>query len=129
MGGLFELSQAAYQQSDGLVTPLVLDALVDAGYPASFEQLTGLPQNGKAGRTVTDVSQIKKVDARHWTIHLPPNAHLDFGGVAKGWAAHKASQKLKLYGPALVDAGGDIAISGLQVDGQPWPVGIIDPFT
>ncbi len=124
---VFELSQAAYRQSDGLVTPLVLDALVDAGYSASFEQITEFPQNGKASQPVTDGSQIK-VDARQRNIHLPPNAHLDFGGVAKGWAAYKAAQKLKLYGPVLVDAGGDIAISGLQLDGQPWPVGITDPF-
>jgi len=36
--------------------------------------------------------------------------------------------KLEIYGSALVDAGGDIAISGLQANGQPWPVGIADPF-
>jgi thiamine biosynthesis lipoprotein len=27
-----------------------------------------------------------------------------------------------------VDAGGDIAISGLRSDGDAWPVGILDPF-
>ena len=124
---VFELSLEANRQSDGLVTPLILDALVDAGYSASFEQLAALPSDSRTGHATPDVSQIK-ADALHRTIQLPPNAHLDFGGVAKGWAAHKAMQKLKLYGPALIDAGGDIAISGLQADGQPWPVGIIDPF-
>ena len=124
---VFELSLEANRQSGGLVTPLVLDALVDAGYHTSFEQLAALPSNSGEGRPTPDVSQIK-ADTLQRTILLPPNAHLDFGGVAKGWAAHKAMQKLKLYGPALVDAGGDIAISGLQADGQPWPVGIIDPL-
>jgi FAD:protein FMN transferase len=124
---VFELSLEINRQSSGLVTPLVLDALVAAGYHASFEQLVILPSNSRASDPTPDVSQIKADALRH-TIQLPPNAHLDFGGVAKGWAAHKTMQKLKLYGPALVDAGGDIAISGLQADGQPWPVGIIDPF-
>jgi FAD:protein FMN transferase len=124
---VFELSLEANRQSGGLVTPLILDALVDAGYYTSFEQVAMLPSDSWGGRPTPDVSQIE-VDTLQRIILLPPNAHLDFGGVAKGWAAHKAMQKLKLYGPALVDAGGDIAISGLQADGQPWPVGVIDPF-
>ena len=124
---VFQLSLETNRQSGGLVTPLVLDALVEAGYDTSFEQLATQPSAARAGQPVLDASQIK-ADALHHTILLPPNAHLDFGGIAKGWAAHKATQKLKLYGPALVDAGGDIAISGLQADGQPWPIGIVNPF-
>ncbi len=50
------------------------------------------------------------------------------GGVAKGWAAQQAMRRLKQYGPALVDAGGDIAVSGLKAGGQPWLVGIDDPW-
>ena len=125
---VYNLSLETNQLSDGLVTPLVLDALIESGYCTSFEQLATLPSDSRAVRPIADVSQIK-TDALHRTIHLPPDTHLDFGGVAKGWAAHKAMQKLILYGPALVDAGGDIAISGLQADGQPWPVGIVDPFS
>jgi thiamine biosynthesis lipoprotein len=52
---------------------------------------------------------------------------LDLGGVAKGWAAQRAMRKLERFGPALVDAGGDIAISGLRSGGRPWLVGIDDP--
>ena len=53
---------------------------------------------------------------------------LDFGGVAKGWAAHQAMKRLQAEGPALVNAGGDIAISGPRADGSPWPIGVTDPF-
>jgi thiamine biosynthesis lipoprotein len=53
---------------------------------------------------------------------------LDFGGIAKGWAAHQTARRLGMYGPALVDAGGDIAVSSLQADGQPWRIGVADPF-
>jgi thiamine biosynthesis lipoprotein len=125
---VFQLSLEAYRQSDGLVTPLVMDALVAAGYHASFDQLGTLPSFAGPGQPIPDLSQVKVGGLQH-TIQLPPNAHLDFGGIAKGWAAHKAAQKLKLYGPALVDAGGDIDISGLQADGKPWPIGITDPFS
>ncbi len=37
-------------------------------------------------------------------------------------------QRLAAVGPALVDAGGDIAVSGLQADGTPWPVAVADPL-
>ena len=68
------------------------------------------------------------MDPQTRTVTLPAGMRLDFGGVAKGWAAHQAMQRLKAYGPALVDAGGDIAISGRQQNGEPWVIGIEDPF-
>ena len=58
----------------------------------------------------------------------PGLVRLDLGGVAKGWAADQAVRRLSRLGPALVNAGGDIAISGFKNDGQAWPVGIDDPF-
>jgi thiamine biosynthesis lipoprotein len=53
---------------------------------------------------------------------------LDFGGVAKGWAAHQAMKRLQVDGPALIDAAGDIAISSPRADGSPWQIGVADPF-
>ncbi len=53
---------------------------------------------------------------------------MDFGGVAKGWAANQAVERLAAFGPALVNAGGDIAISDYQRGGKPWMIGVIDPF-
>jgi len=37
-------------------------------------------------------------------------------------------KRLQAEGPTLVNAGGDIAISGPREDGSPWPIGIADPF-
>jgi thiamine biosynthesis lipoprotein len=48
--------------------------------------------------------------------------------VAKGWAAHQTVERLQEYGPCLMNAGGDIAISGPQANGDPWPIGVSDPF-
>jgi len=62
------------------------------------------------------------------TICLPEGLHLDFGGVAKGWAAYQAMQRLQEQGPALVNAGGDIAISGPHSDGSEWQIGVNNPF-
>lgn len=68
------------------------------------------------------------VDPRQRTLCLPAGAGLDFGGVAKGWAAHQAAQRLSAFGPSLVSAGGDVAVSGPLLSGEPWQVGVEDPF-
>jgi thiamine biosynthesis lipoprotein len=67
-------------------------------------------------------------DEQPRTICLPPGTQLDFGGVAKGWAAHQTVERLKASGPALMNAGGDIAISGPRLNDEPWLVGISNPF-
>lgn len=126
---VFHAARQAEQDTDGLVRPTVLDALLQAGYDRSFDRLPPFRQPETAGvlelptRTTTIAW-----DETTRTICLPEGVHLDFGGVAKGWAAEKAAGHLKHYGPALVDAGGDIAISAPRPGGQPWPIGIRDPF-
>jgi thiamine biosynthesis lipoprotein len=126
---VLQIALEVENRSHGLVTPRVLDALVLAGYDRSFDELSKdtvsrIPKNN-GGQAVLDPIEWSN-DPR--TIRLPSHMHLDFGGVAKGWAAHQAMLRLKSYGPVLIDAGGDIAISGLQSDRQPWPVAIADPF-
>jgi len=126
---VFRTAVEMEKRSQGLVTPTILDALVYAGYDRSFDQLSPAQPQRESGEyhCVTSTAAIEwQADSR--TIHLPPHLHLDFGGVAKGWAAEQAMQRLKGYGPTLVDAAGDIAISGLQTNGQPWSVAIADPF-
>ncbi len=126
---VLQLSLQTERRSGGLVTPAVLDALVQAGYDRSFDKVG--QENHRTGQQPgsfpDDVSAIRLDDVIR-TVQLPPGMHLDFGGVAKGWAADQAAKRLSLYGPALVDAGGDIAISGSMMGDQPWPVGIEDPF-
>jgi len=125
---VFQAAKVAYEQSAGLVTPAVLDALVMVGYSSSFD---GLARDQAVN--LRERFQILPLEAVEiWpekrAIRLPAGMRLDFGGVAKGWAAHQAMLRLKSYGPALVNAGGDIAISGLGAEAQPWVVGIDDPL-
>jgi thiamine biosynthesis lipoprotein len=60
-------------------------------------------------------------------VRLPEGVGLDLGGIGKGWAADRAARRLGKLGPALVDAGGDIAVSRPMPGGQPWPIGVADP--
>ena len=55
-----------------------------------------------------------RLDEEKRTIELGPNAELDLGGIAKGYAVDRAIAVLKEHGveAALVDAGGDIRVLG-----------------
>lgn len=126
---VFQAAMEAEKASSGLVTPAVLQALVAAGYDCSFDALPrdrdtasacGWPSAGSLAEVSWDESTR--------SISLPSDVQLDFGGVAKGWAAHQAAKRLAGCGPALVSAGGDIAISAEQSDGSPWLVDVDDPF-
>ena len=122
-------SLTSERRSLGLVTPAVLDALMLAGYDRSFKDL--MPASSyltlQHQAPVGLLSEMQ-LDISTRTIYLPSGLHLDFGGVAKGWAADQATRKLSAFGPALVNAGGDIAVSGPQSNGDAWPIGITDPF-
>lgn len=129
---LWNVLQAALEAeraSGGLVTPAVFDALVHAGYDRTFESLENphIQPRPEPGVFLDDVTAIRLDDVAR-TIQLPMGLHLDFGGIAKGWAAAQAAKRLRNFAPALVDAGGDIAINGQLAGSQPWPVGIEDPF-
>ena len=112
----------------GLVTPLVYDALLSAGYDRPFEEMAdGIRNSGTQNIPMQDWHSIRW-DQKKSQIQFPYGTRLDFGGIAKGWAADRTSAALRRYGPALVDAGGDISANGPRADGSPWPVGVANPF-
>lgn len=144
---LWQVIHAAMQaanESDGLVVPTLLDAVQAAGYDRSFESLTNNPMSFRAEREISDDDKVRflvaktaprndnwraiELDETNRTVRLPRGMRLDFGGVAKGWAADQAAHRLGEIAPALMDAGGDIALSGSRMDNEPWTIGVADPF-
>lgn len=130
---VFQASLWADRFTGGLVTPTVLEAIEVAGYDRPFDELS-VGIGGRTSRSITGLwTEIRPLsmviyDDTARSICLPPEIRLDFGGIAKGWAAHQAAERLKASGPALMNAGGDIAISGPRNDNEPWLVGISNPF-
>ena len=126
---VFRAARAAEKFTGGLVAPTVLDALMVAGYDRSFESLTpDLTSHSYSLPGLPDPAGVIVWDMPTRSLVLPDSVHLDLGGVAKGWAADQAVRRLSRHGPALVNAGGDIAIRGPLADGAAWPVGVSDPF-
>lgn len=128
---IFEVMQIAERAetiSGGLVTPIILQGLLAAGYVNDFETI--ISRNSQEFRQILLAPvEPQQVELNHTqrTIRLPFDSQIDFGGVAKGWAANQTMQRLSHMCPVLIDAGGDIAISGCMKNGDPWPVGVSDP--
>lgn len=109
------------ERTGGLFDPTVHDAVVAAGYDRTFDDLVPAPD------TVGDVLAAPRrcggiVELHGDRVVLGPGARLDLGGIAKGYAVDRACAVLAPVGPCVVDAGGDIALSGtwpIAVDGGP----------
>ena len=124
---LVELAMVWRDRTSGIFDPTVLRALIAHGYDRSFEQVAR--RDGQAGpapvsRPAGGRVRLNPAERRVW---LPTGVGLDLGGIAKGWTVQQAVHRLGRLGPALVDAGGDIACVGVPPTGSRWLVGIADP--
>jgi thiamine biosynthesis lipoprotein len=129
-GVLWEVLQAALaaaRRTGGLVTPTGLVALEAAGYDRTFAALPAAGSAAVAPAGPLPAWQAVRLLPRLQAVQVPAGVRLDFGGIAKGWAADRAARRLAAHAPALVDAGGDIRGSGPRATGEPWPIGAGDP--
>jgi FAD:protein FMN transferase len=118
----------AARSTEGLVDPTLLDAMLAAGYDRTFEELdanappppVAASPNGSGWWDII-------CDPALELVYVPAGVHFDLGGIGKGWSADRAAEQLAQVGPALVDAGGDIAVSGPPAEGEGWPVSVTDP--
>ena len=64
------------------------------------------------------------------SVMLWGGAQLDLGGIAKGASGDAASEVLQKSGikSAIINLGGNVHLVGARPDGQPWRIGIRDPY-
>ncbi len=96
-----------------------------------FEDNGGrLPATGEVSKALHSVGyRAIHVDERASTVELKKKGmRIDLGGIAKGYAVDRAFELLKSrgYRNMIVNAGGDIRVSGRKTRG-PWVIGIQDP--
>lgn len=117
---LVRVARDARRRTSGRFDPTVLRALVTAGYDRSFEDVPpdGPPVTGgtRCGGGIT-------IDRAASRVTLDEGVELDLGGIAKGYAADRVASALDAYGPSLVNAGGDVAVSRPPAGGC-WPIGV-----
>ncbi len=119
------------ESSGGLFDPTMLRQLCALGYDRDFAAIANhevatafdfpVPAERAAWRAIA-------LDPRRRRIRLPAGVRLDFGGIAKGWAADVALVRYCAKFPgALVNVGGDLRAHGGPQPGELWSVGIRDP--
>ncbi len=128
-------------RTGGIFDPAVLNALIASGYDRTFSAVkaedgstceSGTRVSVDAGAGFTSAAQGARVDSSGIVlgpgrqILLPAGVGIDLGGIAKGWTIQQAAHRLGMWGPCLVDAGGDIACVG-KPPGEPWVVTVADP--
>jgi FAD:protein FMN transferase len=125
---VLKLAISAYSFSNGLVQPTILPALLAAGYQKNQDYLKKNIRVKEKMKMDILSPELIDMDENTRSITIPEGMMLDFGGIVKGWAAQEALKKISKYGPALVNAGGDIAVGEPRKNGTPWQIGIENPF-
>ena len=123
---LTELALDARERTGGRFDPTLHDALVAAGYDRTFAELPqdvldfdefpAAPAGGGAGTSASAGGASSSARAPRSTSAASPRAT----------PPTAASRRLAAFGPALVNAGGDLAVSGPRAEGA-WPVGVDVP--
>ncbi len=118
---VLDAALAMRRRTGGRFDPTVGRALIAAGYDRPFDRMTADdPRRAPRGAPAAGIVAIDRT--RGW-VALGDGVDLDLGAIAKGDAADRACALLAAAGPCLVNAGGDIAVSGPRRDG-PWTVGL-----
>jgi thiamine biosynthesis lipoprotein len=127
---LVQKSQYAYIQSKGAYD-ISIGPLSSLWRKARKAKLFPEASTVLATKKLVGLNQVK-INKRLGTIFLPnANMQLDFGGIAKGYIAQWVINFLKANGiqQALVDAGGDIVMSGPPLNQKGWLIGVNLPET
>lgn len=121
--GLLDHARDAYRQSGGLFD-------ITAGLLNSVwrERRDCLPAPEELAPVLARVGFEKLVWTRPVLSFAIAGMALDFGGIAKEYAADRAADLCAQLGVAcgLINLGGDIALIGKAV--EPWRIGVRDPF-
>ncbi len=132
----------AHAQTRGLFDPRVLKLLQSWGYDHTLPfhdgavSVPGRPMDGPRHRArgtrpafapLVRATWRPGLDEARSAIRIGPHP-VDLGGIGKGLAVRWALEQLIGHGSAaLVEAGGDIGVSGAGPEGQGWKVGVEDP--
>ena len=127
--GVLGTARRAAEATGGLFDPTLLRSLEAIGYDRDFEQIARDPGRHAPERLpATGGWRDLVLDPERRTAQLPPGVGIDLGGLAKGMAVDAAIREIAGLGlTGAVDAGGDLAVSGLPVGAGAWSIAIEGP--
>lgn len=117
----------AWRFTGATFQPLVLGAILRAGYTSSYETLPADVAPGTSALHWVAATDIV-IDGNAVTI--PAGTGFDAGGIGKGLAADLVTGELLEAGAvgACVNMGGDVRVAGAAPDGDGWTVAIDHPW-
>ena len=130
---MFELlreARAYVEATGGLFDPSILADLEHAGYDRSMDEIRRSGASAARAHASTARASIGELafDAQRQAVRLPRGLRLDLGGIAKGWIAERAAQRLAGFTSACaVNAGGDMFMLGLPAGETSWAIEVEDP--
>jgi thiamine biosynthesis lipoprotein len=131
MFDLVEIALECYWATDGLFDPSILPDLEQAGYPHSLTELPGAELDFlSVPRSRPGLPAFGDIDLRHadLSIRIPAGMRIDLGGIAKGWIAEQAAQRLSQFSSCCaVNAAGDMFFWGSPAGKPGWEVCLEDP--
>lgn len=128
--GIVKHAHALGAETDGIFNPAILEALEHAGYDVSMDEIRAQgarPPQPALALAPLDFRTIELDDSQS-AIRLPPGMRIDLGGIAKGWIAERAAQRLAEFTNACaVNAGGDLFLIGHPHEEPAWFIELEDP--
>ncbi|HVV99506.1 MAG TPA: FAD:protein FMN transferase, partial [Planctomycetaceae bacterium] len=123
--GLLDYAFAAYQKSDGLFD--ISSGLLRRAWNFKSQRLA---DRQSLDELLPRVGLDKVVWENSCLTFSVPGMELDFGGLAKEYAADRVAATVESLGirHGLVDLGGDIRLFGPHPGGEPWQIGIRHPL-
>lgn len=120
--GLLNFAQACFEMSEALFDPSV--GILRSLWDFNSQRL---PQPAEIAKLRTLIGW-QRVNWDGERLQLPADMALDLGGLVKEFAVDRLRQLLQERQIAgLVNLAGDIAVSALPPDGQPWRVAVQHP--
>ena len=126
---LFHVLQAAWnaaRETEGLFDPTLLTQLIHIGYDRTFDDIPAVIPASEQTLLAGGAWREIRLERRRRRVTLPAGAGVEVGGIAKGMAVDAALAHLHTLGiqTALVNAGGDLAVMGLPLGYEHWPLAI-----
>lgn len=123
---LITRSKGIYTLTDGKFDITCEPLIREWGFYSGLENKV---PSQKAIETALEGVGAEHIKIKDSTVTLDKNSSLDLGGIAKGYASHKAAEILKEYGvtSALMSLGGNVRAVGSKPDGESWSVAVTDP--
>jgi len=117
------LAMEGHRITGGLYNPMVLPALVQAGYGTTFTSVSG---GEPVPHVVPDPGACMVVDGHRVSLH---EGALDLGGIVKGWTVDLGIEMLRGDCPDLfINAGGDLRCTGSEEGVDGWLVAVDSPI-